>query len=733
MKPSLAFVRRHVLPAVIAFGVALALAQTGWVQNVQYQALDARTRLRAEYQAPIDPRLAVIGIDDHSVEQIGRWPWPREWHGQFMDLAASAQAAVVVWDVLFSEPDTIAPENDIKLAAGVTAARAKGTEIIFGAVTNETPGPQAAQPITRPVENIAGDVSLIPGDKALSAPIASLQERAPFALVNTPPGPDGVRRVVPLLGRAGDAIYFSLSVEALLRFWKASPAEVEVRLGDAIYIKTPSVSRRIPIDETGGYLVNYRFGMEGANAFGYLPLIAGWNDVFVAARPREDLPDLAGRILLVGQMATALTDNGPTPFSGHTPLVIVHANVIDNILREDYARRLPTHWIWLGGVVIGVAGLAIFSNRRLLSQSLFALGLPAAYVGVATYAWIDRSLWIPIVWPLLGFGGLQVFMIARRLVAEQRAKAQIKGMFGTYVSPELVNRMVESGEKPRLGGHEEEITAYFSDIQGFSTFSERLPPAQLVELMNEYLTVCTDIVQEEGGTLDKYIGDAVVAMFGAPIALPDHAYRACLASQRVQQQLGELRAKWQGEGDKWPEIVWRMQSRIGLNSGSCIIGNMGSRTRFNYTMMGDNVNLAARMESGAKSWGVYSMCSEATKLACESHGGDRIVFRPLGRIVVKGRTQPAPIFEITGLRDSLPPSAHECVGYFSEGLDRYHARDWSGALAKFRQSAEFEPNVPGRTPGATSNPSLIYIDIVSRYQANPPPEKWDGTYVMQEK
>jgi adenylate cyclase len=338
-----------------------------------------------------------------------------------------------------------------------------------------------------------------------------------------------------------------------------------------------------------------------------------------------------------------------------------------------------------------------------------------------------------LIWPLAGFFLLQGFMVGRRLLQEQRAKEQIKNMFGTYVSPELVKRMVESGESPRLGGHEDEITAYFSDIQGFSTFSEKLPPDRLVELMNEYLTACTDIVQQEGGTLDKYIGDAVVAMFGAPIALPDHAYRGCVATQRVQKKLGELREKWRSEGDKWPEIVWRMQSRIGLNSGRCIIGNMGSRTRFNYTMMGDNVNLAARMESAAKSWGVYTLCSEATKIACEEHGGDRVVFRALGRIIVLGRSRPVPFYEIVGLKEDVSSQTRECLAHFAVGLEKYYARDWEGAIEAFGRSQDFEPNIPGTTPGVMTNPSLIFTEIARRFSQYPPPDAWDGVHVMKEK
>jgi adenylate cyclase len=222
-------------------------------------------------------------------------------------------------------------------------------------------------------------------------------------------------------------------------------------------------------------------------------------------------------------------------------------------------------------------------------------------------------------------------------------------------------------------------------------------------------------------------------MFGAPVALPDHAFRACVATQRVQRRIVELREKWQSEGGKWPASVKAMRARIGLNTGQCVVGNMGSSTRFNYTMMGDNVNLAARMESGAKSWGVYTMCTEATKLACGPRGLERLVFRPLGRITVMGRSQAVPIHEIVGLQESVADTTRECLELFALGLERYYARDWEGAGALFQRSAALEPNVPRRTPGVTSNPSLVYLDIVGNYKISPPPADWDGVYVMKGK
>jgi adenylate cyclase len=585
------------------------------------------------------------------------------------------------------------------------------------------------------LKQVEGDRSHVLTSPAMSLPVGDLSILGKSGFADTPPEADGVRRRVPLMVRIGDDIYPTLSLQTLMQHWSLDASEVKVKLGDAVTFSAPHVTRRIPIDETGAFLINYRYGLSEFHTVGYSHLVRELRRLFVDKAEKSDIfvPPTEGRIMLVGQTADGLSDMGPTPFSGLTPLVLVHAGVIDNVLREDYAHRATWWPVWLGTFLSGVSGLALFSKRKLLAQAAFAIGVPIGFVVLATFAWVKWSLWLPVIWPLAGFLALQVFMIVRRMIAEQRAKEQIKGMFGTYISPELVKQMVASGVQPQLGGHDEEITAYFSDIQSFSTFSEKLGSGPLVDLMNEYLTACTDIVQAQGGTLDKYIGDAVVAMFGAPIPLPDHAYRACVATQLVHQRLAELRAKWQSEGSKWPEIVWKMQSRIGLNTGVCMIGNMGSRTRFNYTMMGDNVNLAARMESGSKAWGAYTMCAEATKLACEKHGGDRVVFRPLGRIVVKGRTQAVPIFEIVGLKEHVTPKTSECVGIFAQGLEKYYARDWDGALNLFSKSRDLEFNIPGRTPGVVSNPSLVYLDITAHYREEPPPKNWDGVYVMKEK
>lgn len=743
-KPKAGFFKEHILPTIICIGAAFAIGQSSWWRHLESNnALDPATQLRTHCQPPPDQRVVTVGIDLDSVNFYGRWPWNRRVHAQFMYALSFGNPAVMAWDILFTEKSNQQADALLQAGAGelhqkvVFAAQTSDEDPNYGQKPDNPNWHEAPKPeLDPPLQHVEGDLQKLPNSKFALWPIPGLQEVGRTAFVDTPADSDGVRRHVPMLQCVNGKVYPSLSLQTLIIYWNLKPDHVRVVIGDAIYLASPTVKRRIPIDDRGCYFINYRFGIKGANWLGYFLT----NDVYTKQYlsdpqppPISNRPDIAGKILLIGLVAEGLADFGPTPLSSVTPLVLVHANVLNNILQEDYAKQSPIWPILLGAFGFGVIGLVFFPKRRLYQQGLYAIGLPVAYLGLATFLWIRFSLWIPMLWPVLSFGVLQIFMIVRQLVREQRAKQQIKGMFGTYLSPTLVNRMIESGQPPQLGGHKEDVTAYFSDIQSFSTFSEIIPPDQLVDLMNEYLTACTDILQEEFGTLDKYIGDAIVTIFGAPLSLPDHALRACVASQRIQLKLGELREKWRSEGSKWPEIVWKMRTRIGLNSGETIVGNIGSRTRFNYTMMGDNVNLAARMESGARSWGVYTMCSGATKAACEAADNARVIFRPLGRIVVKGRNTPVAIYEIVCLKENVTEQVLECIRIFSEGLGKFYARDWTAAHALFSQSLPREPNQPGMTPGVMSNPSLVYLDMVNHYQAKPPPESWDGTHVMREK
>ena len=616
--------------------------------------------------------------------------------------------------------------------------REANVPVVFGALTARSavglapsaPSVQASR--LKVLPNVHGDRTRILAGPAMLLPFGDLAHSADVAFVDSPPGLDGIRRVLPLVVRVGDAIYPTLSLQTLLDYWHARPEQVDVRLGEAIWVETPGKRHRIPIDASGGLWINYRHILEDYANYGYSRLFTGLREKYADEKP-VPVPALDNRILLVGEVADGLSDLGPTPLRALSPLVLVHANAIENVLNEDFCTRAPPLLVWLAATLVGIVGAEIFSHRRLWLGIAFSVAIPVVYIAVASAAWVVRSLELPLVLPLLGFALSQAYTVARRVRHEQRAKEQIRGTFGTYVSPAVVNQIIESGQQPKLGGHQRELTAYFSDIQGFSTFSELLPPEQLVELLNEYLTMCTDVLQEQGGTLDKYIGDAVVAMFGAPLVFPDHAYRACMTALRVQDGQVALRERWSRDGERWPADARHIRTRIGLNTGFATIGNMGSRTRFNYTMTGDNVNLAARMESGAKAWGVYTLCTDATRNACEQHARDAIVFRPLGQIVVVGRAQPVGICEVVAMQDSLSSADRECLGFFAEGLAAYLQRDWKIARAKFAASAALERFQPGRDPGVRSNPSTVYTKLVEQYALNAPKPDWTGVHVMTEK
>jgi adenylate cyclase len=305
--------------------------------------------------------------------------------------------------------------------------------------------------------------------------------------------------------------------------------------------------------------------------------------------------------------------------------------------------------------------------------------------------------------------------LLRRYIVRRR----IQGMFGTYLSPVEVERIVQSGKTPVLGPAEVELTPFFASVHHYVGVAEQVQSKQLLDLMNAYFEACTDAIHAEGGTLDKYVGDAIIAMFGAPRPMENHAAAACMAALQCQARVAELREKWTREGDRWPAIARQLRIRVGLHTGSALVGNMGTRHRFNYTMMGDNVNLAARMESGAKSWGVWTLCTDNTRRACEQHAPGTVVFRSLGRIIVKGRAEPMTILELVAFRKEASDRLLECLQLFENGLARFQQSDWTGALAWFQKSAALEIHQPGSAPNIKSNPSTVFTQMAQTFRDNP--------------
>jgi adenylate cyclase len=707
------------LPLVLLLALGFNLTRLG--EELENLTLDWRFQARASSDPPAAAEVLVVGIDEDALAQYGRWPWTRAVHTQFMNLLATRPPTAVAFDLLFTEPS---PQKELDDAFGDALVQTTGsiTAAAAESLENRKKFDDEYAGNTKAIASFHGDISRLIGHDNGLLPVKIIAESSHVGFANSPPGSDGVRRQLPLVVRCGTRVFPSLVLQALLTREAVESDAVDVVLGDCIRIKGTKKEWQIPIDERGQMTINYRHPSTFP-VFSYGRLEGSLRDNQGKEWP-TGFPPITGQTLFIGQMAQGLADLGPTPHGPLTALVLTHANALSNILGGDYIKK--PDFLHLIGLWALIALLTIIPVRygtiwlAVLTPALFV----GAYVFAAFYLFRTESLHLPIAWPVLGFVLVEGCSILHRLVLELRAKGRIKGMFGTYVSPQVVEQMIASGEDPKLGGQEAEITAFFSDIAGFSSFSEKLTPERLVALMNDYLSEMTDILHDNGGTLDKFIGDAIVGMFGAPLPFAGHAYSGCRAALLMQKRQVELREKWRSEGG-WPDIVFEMQTRIGLNSGLAIIGNMGSRRRFNYTMMGDTVNLAARSESGAKSYGVFIMITGETKTLAEKHQDD-IAFRYLDRIIVKGRSVPAEMYELVGFKNELSAQTQECLALFQQGIDCYLAQDWDAAQAFFESSAKLEIH-------SYSNPSKVLLERCNDMKLNPPAADWDGVYVMKTK
>ncbi|NOZ73943.1 MAG: adenylate/guanylate cyclase domain-containing protein [FCB group bacterium] len=518
--------------------------------------------------------------------------------------------------------------------------------------------------------------------------------------------------------------------------------------------------------------------------------IPDWIQSMEDPAERQEMMDLMGigssfditkspfynKIVIVGVAIEVIHDTKSTPFYNYfgrqqlTPGMETHANAIQTILDRNWIRvfggrvtdlfyEYPMSHSYLiallsviallllllanpiiAGILIIFEGTTYFAivagaftqDYFWLPKVLFSAILPNSFVSnhpdwfVPHLPGVGESLVLPLVAPIAGMILTYTSIVIYRYINEQKDKKFLKSTFGNYISPELIDQMYEEKREPQLGGDSGVKTAYFTDIQSFSSFSEILTATQLVELLNEYLTVMTDVLLEQGGTLDKYEGDAIVAFFGAPIPMKDHAYRACFTALRMQDELGNLREKWTNEGDKWPSLVFNMRMRIGINSGDIVTGNMGSSTRMNYTMMGDVVNTAARLEASGKQYGIYI---QVTKQTLELAGMDKLEYREIDRVRVVGKSEAVESYELLSLKGGLTDQQKEMISIYNEGLQLYREQKWDQAIEKFRLSEKLE-EVFDKRP---TTPSAVYQDRCRFYQENPPGDDWDGVWTLTSK
>ena len=530
---------------------------------------------------------------------------------------------------------------------------------------------------------------------------------------------------------------FSLGLETFLAAHGLDDQAVDIGQDALIIRREGALFRRIPLVDQQSIEVNWlqawasstqnnRVSMQAVlRKADALATSAAAGDVEAVAELEAWFARFKDKVILVGAVDPLLKDISPTPFSREpVPKVGLHANLYRTIEDEAYLLRvqMPLTVGIISLLTLSVSLLALGSGLPRILSILLLVGYGAlTFVAFAQFNWI-----LPLVAPIGSTLTASLTVVLLKLGSEEWQRRRIKMLFGAYVSPKLVDEMVESNQDPKLGGTEAEITALFSDVEGFSTLSEELSPDQLVSLMNEYLGAMTEVFQSQAGTLDKYIGDAIVTMFGMPLPVKDHALRACLSALEMQERHAVLRTKWAQSG-QWPPCVLNMRTRIGLNTGHAVIGNMGSEMRFNYTMMGDSVNLAARCESGGKSYGVYTMVTETTLHAALAYGAE-LKYRKLDRVLVKGRRQPVELYE---LWDSSIDRAvtTACKAAYEAALAHYFKRDWAVALAAFEASEALEPSIAF----APTTPSSVLAARCRQFITEGDPENWDGAFSLTSK
>jgi adenylate cyclase len=591
-------------------------------------------RMRA-FTSPHPKYVTIAAIDEQSLAQIGRWPWSRTVLAELAKRLDEAGARVIAFDIFFSERES--SKADAQLARTLGATKKTVLSTVFLQDQRQArylgeAGMEAGLKAIAPQAVGEGNGRKPREDHQTFGVLVNIPDLQASAVytghINVVQDSDGIVRRVPLVMLHGDRYFPSSDVQVARAFDRARDFSLE--LADYGVVGISVAGRPIPLNEEGDLLVRYRG--EGGRTFDTVSVAD------ILAR-KADPAVLRDRVVLIGGTATALGDVRPTPYGLAFQGVEVRANVIENLLDGNVITR-PGYMALIDAALMLLIGLLLIwllprfgvSGGGLLSATLLA-----GYVAFAMYLFRGEGLWLNIVYPAL----LIVLLFATATLVSyfftHSEKRYLKVAFQHYVPPAVVEDLVSDAGALRLGGEKRELTVLFSDIRGFTTLSEGMQPEELVKLMNEYFTVMTDCVFARRGSLDKYIGDAIMALYGAPVVESDHPALACRSALDMMRALDQLQKKWQSAG------LPKIGIGVGINTGSVVVGNMGSATRFNYTVVGDAVNLASRIESLNKNYGTSILISEYTY---ERVKGEFPDVREVDSVKVRGREQPVRLYEL---------------------------------------------------------------------------------------
>lgn len=647
---------------LLCAGLLVVLSLLPFGQFLENQTLDLFYRLRPVAPPPAD--LLIVAIDEPSFQELRRpWPWPRRLHADLVNRLKAAGARLIIFDVLFA--DAGKAEDDKSLAK---AFREAGN-IILSMTFEVAQDPRFTRRI-------------------LITPHKTFQECSQeVGLCTITPDADGVVRRFCLSLGGKDTL--PLAAFRVLRPETALP---------------PVLSG----------LINYAGPPRSIDTVSYYQVID----------PERPLPvsRIRGRVVLVGTMleasATPQTqaDAFYTPFfAGNGRLmsgVEIQANILNTLLDGSWGRELRL-WERLAMLVwIVLLASMVLTRMRPLPGLVFIGAVLLLIMGLSFAMFYLARFWMPPFLMATGLALVYAGNVLGHYVIEAREKRWLRQAFGRYVSPSVVETIITHPHRLELGGEEIEATVLFADLEGFTLLSETMPPQSLIKLLNDYFTPMTQIIMSYQGTLDKYIGDALMALWGAPVPMTDHALRACRAAIDMEQAMTDLQADWQALG------LPNLTARIGLHSGPVVAGNVGSRDRFNYTVLGDTVNLASRLEGVNKAYGTRIILSEESA----HYVKDRLLVRELDSVQVKGRGQPVTVYELLGL---YPPEGIPAwLEYFAAGLQAYRGRQWDEASQAFLEVLQLNPK---------DRPSQVFLGRCRFFAAAPPPHDWQGVFILESK
>ncbi len=685
------------LSGVIIF--ILYFSKVDYFKSIDLKLSDVRFKL-VKSQPP-DKRVIIIAIDSKSINELGRFPWNRDIIAKLIDSLEYYQVKTIAFDIVFSELSE--QSYDAQLSNSIK----NGGNVILGYFFREESEIPSSQNLEI-LENKAVITDVEIGKNVKKIPIPSLpnvelniqeisENAESFGFFNIFPDRDGIIRNALLLSLFDGNIYPSLPIAALKHF---TNQDIKIKIED-FGINSLSIGNRIiPSDEFGNLPVNF-YGPQ--KSFPYISAV----DV-IKKRLEDNI--LKDSLVFIGATEIGIYDLRPTPVDSTLPGVEIHATVTSNFLQNNFLIR--------NGYVVSLETFFIFLFPLILSFYLSLtkrtfLGLLGYSVTMLCYTFINITIFkkfnfnINIISPALSLTLSYFISEAYRNLIEEKQSRFIKKAFSSYVSDKLVEQISKNPDLLKLGGEKREITILFSDIRGFTTLSEKTKPEQLVELLNEYFTPMTNITLANNGTLDKYIGDAIMAIFNAPMDVPDHTYYACKTALEMIENLAEVNKNFQKKG--YPTI----DIGIGLNTGEAIVGNMGTDRRFDYTAIGDSVNLASRLEGTNKVFGTRVIVSESTY----NHVKDKFNFRMLDKIQVKGKHEGVTIYELNNhLADEIQKSYHKALNFYFE-------RNFSEAFQLFNYLIDKYNDQASKT---LSERCKYYIDT-------PPSDSWNGVFILKSK